>query len=350
MESLRTLPKAVLHDHLDGGLRPETIVELADEYGYQGLPTHDADELRRWFLQGDSGSLEAYLQAFDHTVSVMQTREALERVAYEAILDHAADGVVYAELRFGPSLHTRRGLSRHEAIEAVLAGVSRGMAQTDVAAGVIVSALRQEEDSLAVAEAAADFVGAGLIGFDLAGPERGFPPDAHLAACTVARRAGLGLTIHAGEGDGPHSIWRALSLCAAQRIGHGVRIVEECIVDSQGSITKLAPLAARVRDHRVPLEVSMTSNLHTGLWPDAEHHPIGALYRAGFAVTINTDNRLMSGITMTDEFSSLVDSQGFTTTDLLACTMVALDSGFGDYDQRRRIRDEVVRPAYADAI
>ncbi|NNC74196.1 MAG: adenosine deaminase family protein, partial [Acidimicrobiia bacterium] len=296
MEMLRSLPKALLHDHLDGGLRPATIVELADEHGYRGLPTNDVDELAAWFFQGDSGSLETYLEAFDHTVAVMQSADALERVAFECVADYAADGIVYGEIRFGPSLHMSQGLSRHDAIEAVLSGISRGMAETGVVAGVIVTALRQQGDSLSVAEAAADFVGSGVVGFDLAGPERGYPPEAHLAACTVARRAGLGLTIHAGEGDGAHSIWRALSLCAAQRIGHGVRIIDETARDSNGVITKLGPLAARVRDHRVPLEVSMTSNLHTGMWSAAAEHPVGALHRAGFAVTINTDNRLMSGI------------------------------------------------------
>jgi adenosine deaminase len=266
MQPLRTLPKAVLHDHIDGGLRVETVVELAADAGYDGLPTTDPSELAAWFFQGGSGSLEAYLEAFRHTVAVLQTPEGLERATFEAVEDLAADGVVYAELRFGPSLHMQRGMHREDAIAAVLAGVKRGREQTGMSAWVIVTALRQEDDSYEVARAAARFLGEGVVGFDLAGPEAGHPADAHLAACRHARESGLALTVHGGEGDGPESIWRAVTRCGAQRVGHGVRIIEDTVV-ADGTIVKLGALARSIRDQRIPLEVAVTSNLHTGIAP-----------------------------------------------------------------------------------
>lgn len=340
-------PKALLHDHLDGGPRAATVIELADAAGH-ALPTTDHDELTGWFHQGESGSLERYLEAFDHTFGVMQTQEAIRRVAYEAGVDLAADGVVYAELRFGPSLHTRRGLHREDVIEAMLDGLAAASTETGIVLYGIATALRHAGDSEAVATAAARFVGEGLVAFDLAGPEAGFPADDHEPACRLAREHGLGLTIHAGESDGPHSIWRALAHCAAQRIGHGVRIADDCsIVD--GEVVELGALATRVRDQRIPLEVCVTSNLHTRAFPEGVVHPLAALYRAGFNVSINTDNRLMSSTLPSHEYRLAAERFGFTPDELGAVTVAAITAGFGDYPTRRRLIDEVVRPAYASA-
>lgn len=342
------LPKALLHDHLDGGVRAATVIELADAAGYDTLPSTDPGELATWFHQGDSGSLEQYLEAFDHTIGAMQTQEAIRRVAYEAGVDLAADGVVYAEVRFGPSLHMRRGLRREEAIEAMLDGLSSASAETGIVVYGIATALRHADDSAAVAAAAARFVGEGLVAFDLAGPEAGFPADDHEPACRLAAEHGLGLTIHAGESDGAHSIWRALAHCGAQRIGHGVRIADDCTIVG-GEVVELGSLARRVRDHRVPLEVSVTSNLHTSAFPEGVEHPVGALYRAGFNVSINTDNRLMSSTIPSAEYRLAAERYGFTVEDLATATADAIMAGFGDYPTRRRLIDEVVRPAYARA-
>ncbi len=343
---LSSLPKAVLHDHLDGGLRIDTLLELADIHGYDRLPSTDPDELRKWFHQGESGSLETYLQAFDHTVAVMQTPEALSRIAYECLADHAAQRVKYAEIRFAPALHTMMGLGLEAVIEAVLDGMRRGRRDTGVEYGVIIDALRQDRDSDAVARAAVRYLHDGVVAFDLSGPERGHPPDAHLAECRLVRESGLGLTIHAGEGDGPQSIWRAFGRCHAQRIGHGVRIIEDTVVRGD-DIVAFGELARTIRDYRVPLEICVTSNIHTGIAASSAAHPLGALHRAGFVVTLNTDNRLMSDVTMTDEFAIAVEQHRFTLRDLEQVTVAALDAGFGDWTVRRRIRDEVVRPAYA---
>lgn len=339
------LPKVLLHDHLDGGLRVETVLELAERSGFNDLPTTDPAELTAWFHQDDCASLEEYLESFVMTTGVMQTPEALERVAYEAVIDLAIDGVVYAELRFAPSLHTKGGLSRAEIIEAVLAGLAKGSTETGTVTGLIIDALRQRDDSEVVASVAARFRDRGVVGFDLSGPEAGYPADDHLPALRTAKEAGLGITIHAGESDGPNSIFRAVARGGAERIGHGVRIVEDTAVED-GRIAELGALATRVRDRRIPLEVCISSHVHTGIARSAADHPVGMLYRAGFAVTINTDNRLMSRVSMSDEFAHLVAHHGFDRRDLFEVTKTALLAGFGDWNERRRLLDEVVAPAY----
>ncbi len=344
----RALPKAVLHDHLDGGVRVSTILELADEYGYADLPATTVEDLAAWFHQGRSGSLERYLEAFEYTIAVMCSPEAVRRVAYEAGVDLAADGVVYAEVRFGPSLHMIHGLRREEVIEAVLDGYAAAQRDTGVVLYGIVCALRQETDSEEVIRAAIPYLDRGIVAFDLAGPETGFPADSHLAACRLARDAGFGLTIHAGEADTADSIWRAVARCAATRVGHGVRIADETNFDGS-TITEVAPLARRIRDHRIPLEVAITSNLHTSAFPSASGHPFGALYRSGFNVSINTDNRLMSGITMTDEYRLASATFDLDASDLSAITVAAIEAGYGDWPTRKRLIDEVVVPAYASA-
>ncbi len=339
------LPKAVLHEHLDGGLRVETILEIADAEGYSSLPADDVEGLSAWFFQGRSGSLERYLEAFEHTVGVMQTADAVARVAYESGVDLAADGVVYAEIRFDPGLCTRRGLSRSDVIEAALDGMARASRDTGIELSLIVSALRHQRDSVDVVRAALPFVGEGVVGFDLAGPEKGYPPDDHLAACLLAREHGLALSLHAGEGDGVHSIWRALAICGSRRIGHGVHVADDTDFDGS-TITELGRFARRVRDHRVPLEVAITSNLHTGSYASADVHPFGALYRAGFNVSINTDNRLMSNVSVTDEYLLAASSFGLGVEDLGRITVAAIEAGFGDWPKRRELIVEVVEPAY----
>jgi adenosine deaminase len=330
---LAGLPKVVLHEHLDGGLRPATVIELARETGYRELPTTDPDDLAVWFDQGESGSLERYLEAFRHTVAVMQTPEALERVAAEAVEDLAADGVVYAELRFAPSLHMERGLGRRRIIEAVLAGLRREPEGCDTA--LIVDAMRQDDDSDEVVAAALESAADLLVGFDLAGPEAGFPASRHLSACRTAREGGLGITIHAGEGAGPESIADALD-CGAERIGHGVRIVEDLGVTG-GAVTRIGPIARRLLEDRIPLEVCPTSNVHTRAFPSLAAHPVGLLHRAGFVVTLNTDNRLMSRTSMTDEWEAVVRHHGFGLDDLRAVTDHAVAAAFCGDDVRRRV-------------
>ncbi len=333
------LPKVVLHEHLDGGLRPASILELAEELGYDQLPASNPEELADWFDQGQSGSLERYLEAFGHTVAVMQTRDAIERVAFEAVDDLAADGVVYAEIRFAPSLLTQGGLSRSEVVEAALAGFARGDRTTGMTTRLIVDALRHLDDSELAASVAIDFADAGVVGFDLAGPEDGFPPDDHLVACRKIREANLGLTLHAGEAYGPNSIWRALQRCGAHRIGHGVRIIDDCTVED-GEIVELGRLADYVLDFQIPLEVCPTSNLHTNGWTPAEH-PIGMLHRAGFNVSLSPDNRLMSRVNTSDEFVLVSDHHGFTVGDFHALTTRAMQASFTDHLTKQRLLETI---------
>ena len=341
---LQALPKAELHNHLDGGLRVETVIELADAVGYEGLPTTEPAALANFFDQGDSGSLESYLASFDHTVAVMQTPEAIERVAFEAGEDLAADGVIYAEIRFAPVLNTAGGLRREEVLEAALGGFRRAMSTHDIVLGLIVDAMRNLPDSLADARAAVRFAGHGVVGFDLAGPELGYPADDHLAACRLAREYGLGLTIHAGEADGPESIHRAVARCGAQRIGHGIQIMGDIGVGADGP--KLGGVATLVRDRQIPLEICPRSNLHT-LGIGAEEHPLGELAALGFNITLNTDNRLMSRVTLTDEFGFAVEHHSFEKPDLHRVTAAALNAAFVDHETRQILLAKV-DAAYAN--
>ncbi len=291
-----TAPKVLLHDHLDGGMRPETVVELAAETGYKDLPTTDVDDLAAWVRRGaDRNKLELYLETFAHTVGVTQTPDAIERAAHEAAEDLAADGVVYAEVRFAPEQHMQRGLTLDEVVEASLRGFRSGAADTDLTLGVICSAMRQEARSFEIAELAIRHRDEGVVGFDIAGPEAGFPPTRHLDAFQLCMRENFHITIHAGEAFGLPSIHEALSYCGAERLGHGVRIVDDIAVDPDGK-AELGRLAAFVRDTRVPLEMCPTSNVNTGAAPSIAEHPIGLLRRLRFRVTVNTDNRLMSNV------------------------------------------------------
>jgi adenosine deaminase len=338
---LAGLPKVLLHDHLDGGVRASTVVELAGKAGYDDLPSTDPEELLGWFVQEGASSLESYLEAFKHTFGVMQDAESLHRVAYEAAEDLAADGVVYAESRFAPSLHLGRGLTREEAIEAVVAGFEEGRKDFGIPIGVIVDAMRQHSDSVEVAEAAVAFADRGVVAFDLAGPEEGYPASDYVEACRVATRGGLRLTIHAGEGPpgsgaGLDSIREAIE-CGAERIGHGLRLIDD-VTPSSGDLGEVATI---VRDRKIALEQCPTSNIHIKAVAGPADHPIGDLYRVGIPITVNTDNRLMSGVSLSDEFQLLIDHQGFELDDLKNITLNALDAAFCSDGLKVGLREKI---------
>jgi adenosine deaminase len=338
-DDLERLPKVVLHEHLDGGLRPQTVIDLAAAAGYDGLPHQDPESLAAWFYQGDAVSLDAYLAAFAQTIAVMQSPEAIRRVAYESAQDLAADGVVYAEVRFAPSLHLRGGMTRRDVLEAAIAGFAEAEADFGLPTRILVDAMRQHDDSADVARAAVEFAGRGVVGFDLAGPEEGNPAASHRSALRIASEGGLRITIHAGEGAGVDSIRDALE-SGAERIGHGARIIEDTTV-VRGAITQMGPVADAVLRNGVALELCPTSNLNTGMYRDAADHPIGLLHRAGFSVTINTDNRLMSATSMTDEFRLVVDHHGFGLDDLRVVTRNAIDAAFCDETTRDAARARI---------
>jgi len=346
---LRRLPKAVLHDHLDGGLRPATVVELAETVGHT-LPTTDPDELAAWYFDAaNSGDLVRYIATFEHTLAVLQNREGLLRVAEEYVLDLAADGVVYGEVRYAPELNTNGGLTLGEVVETVQEGLAAGMAKaaaagTPVQVRTLLCGMRMFDRVGEAADLAVAFRDAGVVGFDIAGAEDGFPPADHLAAFEHLRRESVPFTIHAGEAHGLPSIHQALQVCGAQRIGHGVRITED-IVDG-----KLGRLAGWVRDRRIALEMCPTSNLQTGAATSIAEHPITALKDLGFRVTLNTDNRLVSGTTMTREMSLLVEEAGWTVEDLRTVTVNALKSAFIPYEERKALIEDVVLPGYASAL
>ena len=347
LQDVRRAPKVLLHDHLDGGLRPATVVELAQSTGYEGLPTTDADELGRWFRENaDAGSLPRYLSTFAHTVGVMQTRDALVRVARECAQDLADDGVVYAEVRFAPELHLEGGLSLQEVVEAVQEGYRQGCEGRPIRVVSLLTAMRHAARSLEIAELAVQFRDKGVVGFDIAGAEAGYPPSRHLAAFQHMQRENGHFTIHAGEAFGLPSIWEALQECHADRLGHGVRIVDDISVDTDGTAT-LGRLAQYVRDTRIPLEMCPSSNVQTGAATSIAEHPIGLLRRLQFRVTVNTDNRLMSGVSVSSEMAALVDAFGYGWDDLRWLTINAMKSAFIPFDQRLRIIDEVVKPGYA---
>jgi adenosine deaminase len=349
-EQIKLLPKVVLHDHLDGGLRPETIIDIAQRIGYS-LPTTDPTKLADWFEEScNSGSLERYLETFEHTIAVMQTRENILRVARECALDLARDGVVYAEVRGAPELFTRQGLSLDEVIEATVNGFRLG--EKDAAAEgfttrveSILCALRQNNVAQEVAEKAVEFRDKGVVGFDIAGPEDGFPPSNQLDTFNYLRQEDAHFTIHAGEAYGLPSIWQAIQMCGAERLGHGVRIIED--IDLSGAAPRLGRLASYVKDRRIPLELCPTSNLQTGAVKDMASHPIGLLAKLRFRVTINTDNRLMSRTSMTNEMQQVVSAFDWTFQDLQRVTINALKSAFIPFDERLKIIEEVVKPAYA---
>ncbi len=352
-EEIARAPKALLHDHLDGGLRPQTVVDLAADAGHE-LPTEDAAELEQWFRESaDSGSLERYLETFEHTVAVMQTPEALERVAAECAEDLADDGVVYAEVRYAPEQHLEQGLTLEQVVEAVELGLAQGRERAAAAGrpirtGTLLTAMRHAARSTEIAELSIAYRDAGVVGFDIAGAEAGFPPSRHLDAFEYLRRQNSHFTIHAGEAFGLPSIWEAIQWCGADRLGHGVRIVD----DIQGGEDddeplRLGRLAAYVRDKRIPLEMCPSSNVQTGAVDSIAEHPIGLLTRLRFRVTVNTDNRLMSGTSVSRELAGLSDAFGYDLADYQWFTVNAMKSAFIPFDERLAVINGVIKPGYS---
>ncbi|MEW2487096.1 adenosine deaminase [Streptomyces sp. NPDC048411] len=352
-DQIRRAPKVLLHDHLDGGLRPGTIVDLARDAGYEALPETEPDKLGIWFREAaDSGSLERYLETFAHTCAVMQTREGLFRVAAECAEDLAADGVVYAEVRYAPEQHLESGLTLEEVVEAVNEGFREGerRARRDgnrIRVGALLTAMRHAARALEIAELANRYRDQGVVGFDIAGAEAGFPPTRHLDAFEYLKRENNHFTIHAGEAFGLPSIWQALQWCGADRLGHGVRIIDDIEVAEDGSVT-LGRLASYVRDKRIPLEMCPTSNLQTGAAASYADHPIGLLRKLHFRLTVNTDNRLMSGTSMSQEFERLTETFGYTLDDMQWFTVNAMKSAFIPFDERLAMINDVIKPGYAE--
>ncbi|MGO8877715.1 MAG: adenosine deaminase [Acidimicrobiales bacterium] len=347
LEEIRAIPKVLLHDHLDGGLRPATIVELAAEVGYGGLPTTDVDDLTRWFRSGaDQRDLVRYLETFEHTVAVMQTPEALTRVAAECAHDLAADGIVYAEVRFAPELHVAQGLSLDEVVGAVLEGFRQGGAAAGTDVRALLTAMRTAARSLEIAELAVRHRDDGVVGFDIAGAEAGSPPTDHLEAFQYVQRQNFHITIHAGEAFGLPSIWEALQRCGADRLGHGVRIVDDIEVEADGA-ARLGRLSAYVRDRRIPLEMCPSSNVQTGAATSIADHPIGLLRQLQFRVTVNTDNRLMSGVSLSSELLTVAEAFGYGWRDIEWLTLNAMKSAFAHFDERLHLINGVIKPAFA---
>ncbi len=350
-EEITALPKVLLHDHLDGGVRPATVAELAAETGYADLPATDPAALAQWFRESaDSGSLERYLTTFAHTVGVMQTQASLRRVAREAVEDLAADGVVYAEIRYAPEQHLEQGLTLDEVVQAVTGGLLEGQ-ETAAAAGHVIrarsllTAMRHAAKSAEIARLAVRYRDEEVAGFDIAGAEAGHPPTRHLDAFEYLQRENAHFTIHAGEAFGLPSIWEAIQWCGTERLGHGIRIVDD--IEGLGtSSAQLGRLAAYVRDGRMPLELCPSSNVQTGAATSVAAHPITQLKDLRFRVTVNTDNRLMSDTSMSKEMGLLVQDAGWDVDDLRWVTVNAMKSAFLPFDERLAIIEEQIKPGY----
>jgi len=347
---VKLAPKVLLHEHLDGGLRPITVLELAKQCGYDELPETEVEPLATWFHAGAArGALPLYLEGFRHTIAVMQTAEALERVAYEFMEDMAEDNVVYAEVRFAPHFHTHGGLGLDGVMLSVLRGLRRGRGDFGVEFGLIVCALRNEAPELSVqlVELALAYREQGCVGFDLAGEEAGHPAKQHLHAFQLAKRMNFAITIHAGESFGPESIWQALQYCGAHRIGHGTRLVEDLVVYER-KVIKVGSLGQYVLDHRIPIEVCLSSNVHTGATESIATHPFPIFYELGYRLTLNTDNRLMSKTSMTAEYLVAVNAFGLGVDDLEMLSINGMKSAFSHFDDRVRIIFERIKPGFDD--
>jgi adenosine deaminase len=348
---LRILPKVLLHDHLDGGVRPKTIIELARDQRYTKLPTSDPAALADWFHRGaNRGSLPLFLEGFDHTCGVMQTETALERVAYEMMEDMKDDGVVYVETRFAPVFHTGKGLDTHKVVKSVLKGLERGKKDFGVGFGLIICAMRHMEPAVSqeMAELAVDFRNRGVVGFDLAGEEGGHPPKRHVDAFHYIQRENFNITVHAGEAFGKESIWQAIQWCGAHRIGHATRLIEDMRV-KEGNVLSMGTLAQYVLDKRLPLEICLTSNVHTGAVSDLASHPFSIYHRYKFRCTLNTDDRLMSNITLTDEYETAANTFGLSLDDLEKLTINAMKSTFLPYKDRIAYIYNVLKPGFTKA-
>lgn len=351
---IATLPKVVLHDHLDGGLRAATILEIAGEIGHD-LPANNAAELAQWFEDAaNSGSLVRYLETFEHTIAVMQTAPQLTRVAREMVEDMVADGVIYAESRWAPEQHLRKGLTLQEAFDAVQAGIEEGVTAAaeqghSIRVGQLITAMRHADRWEEIADLAIANRDRGAYGFDIAGAEDGFMPDRFPHVWRKLNDAGVPVTIHAGEAAGVDSISAAVHVGQAQRIGHGVRITQD--IEGFGTANPVLGRTAHwVRDNQVALEVCPCSNIQTDAALDSTgkplktiaEHPISVLRDLDFAVTINTDNRLMSATSMTNEMNRLVTDAGWTEQDLLDATLAAVWSAFIHHDERHALGERVI--------
>ena len=351
-EAIRRIPKVVLHDHLDGGLRPTTIIELAEAAGYDNLPTHNPDALKRWFFDAaNAGSLPQYISTFEHTVGVMQTTAALGRVAREAVIDLAEDNVIYAELRFAPELHQRQGLRLQAIVDAVIDGCHQGediarQKGKEIHVRLLLCAMRDGNRSEEIAQLVVDNYGTNstVVGFDIAGPEADYPPEAHAAAFGILRKNAIPFTIHAGEADGVQSIKSAVSQ-GAKRLGHGVRIIED--VASDGT---LGAVAQSVRNGRVALECCPRSNVQTGAVAKLSEHPLLQLEKLGFSCTVNPDNRLVSGTSMSGEMGVLSNEFGYTLQQLRKLTVTAMQAAFIDEARKRDITERLIIPGYENGI
>lgn len=316
-EILERLPKTELHVHLDGSLRPETLIELGEQSG-KALPSTDPAELAKTMLAEDTRNLEEYLAKFEVTLSVMQHADALERVAFELAEDNARESVRYVEVRYSPILHTREGLPLTEAVEAPLRGLARAEQQYGIKTGLIICGIRNMEadTSRDLADLTVAFKGRGVVAFDLAGAEYNYPAKKHRDAFFTVINRNMATTIHAGEAYGPESIHQALHYCRANRIGHGTRLHED------------PDLTQFVNDFRVPLEICLTSNVQTRSVASYAEHPLRQYYDAGIVVTLNTDNRLMSGTTVTDEYWKAHEHLGFTWEELKQVSRMGFESAF----------------------
>ena len=346
-EIIKKVPKVELHEHLDGGLRPETIIDLARARGIK-LPSYDKDELKAWFTKGcQQKSLSLYLETFAVTTSVMQDRESLIRIAKEEIEDLAKDNVVYAEIRFCPELHTKKGLNLEEVVSAVISGCDEGRKKTGVEFGLILCAMRHESPklSLEIAELAVAFAERGVVGFDLAGDEFGHPAKKHLEAFQYIRTKNFNITIHAGEAFGLESIWQAIQICEAHRIGHGTRLTDDMVIEN-GKIVKMGSLAHFIQDKRIPIEMCLTSNVGTGAVESYKDHPFPIFFREHFRVFLCSDNRLMSGTNLTKEMEIAVKEYGMNIHDLEKITINAMKSAFIHHDKKLKLIYDVIKAGY----
>ena len=346
-EIIQKAPKVLLHDHLDGGLRTSTIIELAKEIKYNKLPTNDPGNLAEWFFRGaNKGNLVEYLQGFEHTIAVMQTKEALERTAFEMMEDMYLDGVCYVETRFAPVFHQSKGLYYEDIVKAVLSGLQKGKEKFGVGYGLIICGMRNMKNTLEMAEIAVNFRKNGVVGFDLAGEEGGYPPKKHLDAFQFIKRENFNITIHAGEAFGKDSIWQAIQLCGAHRIGHATRLREDIVYDNNGKILALGELAQYILDTRMPLEINLLSNVHTGAVDKLENHPFISLYKEKFRVFLNTDDRLMSNTTLTNEYLTASNYFGINLDDIEKLNINAMKSSFIPYKERLHYIYNVIKPGY----
>lgn len=349
-EQIAIAPKVLLHDHLDGGLRPQTMIEHALASGYTKLPSYEPEKLAKWFVEAcSSGTLELYLETFEHTISVMQTKEEIIRVARECVIDLAADGVVYAEVRGAPELFTRKGLDLDQVIEATVEGFNQGMAEVahngkKIRVEHLLCALRQNHFSEEVATKVVKFKGRGVVGFDIAGPEAGFPPTDHIKAFNYLRDNGAHYTIHAGEAFGVESIALAVRECGAERIGHGIRLIDD--IDFSSGEAKLGSLAQEILDNQICLEMAPTSNLQTGGAASYATHQIGVMKKLGFNVTLNTDNRLMSATSMAREAREIATGYSWTMDDLHDVARNGIYSAFIDDDEQEDIYQSQIKAVY----